>query len=307
MAMSPFVQPPPLELTVRVGCALTYDAPSSVPLLLVIKPRLGVRQLILEEKLVFGHSIPTEQLTDSHGNTVYRLMLSAGRNQIVHDAIFSVPRAIDNDGLPNAVVPVERLPMTVLRYTMPSRYCDSDKLMQFALQKFGHIPRGAEQVQAITTWTHQNIEYRYGSGSAVISAWDVVERGYGVCRDLAHVGVALCRAMSYATRYVSGHVPDIAVFDPGTPMDFHAYFEVYLGGHWHTYDARYKDRRIGRIKIAHGLDAVDGAFSTIYGVATLANFEVWAYQVDQRHVRVGDPIDLAKRLDGTPELRLSAP
>src|SRR5215210_4099984 len=115
MALSPFVQPPPLELTVRVGCALTYDAPASAPLLLVIKPRLGVRQLILEEKLVFGQGIPTEQLTDSHGNTVYRLMLSAGRNEIVHDAIFSVPRAMDNEGLPTTLLPVERLPMPVLR------------------------------------------------------------------------------------------------------------------------------------------------------------------------------------------------
>jgi transglutaminase-like putative cysteine protease len=112
--------------------------------------------------------------------------------------------------------------------------------------------------------------------------------------------------MSYATRYVSGHVADIGVFDPGIPMDFHAYFEVYLGGHWHTYDARYNTPRIGRIKIAHGLDAVDGAFSTIYGSATLSRFEVWAYQIDRSQVRVGDPIDLSKRLDGTTEVRLSA-
>jgi transglutaminase-like putative cysteine protease len=222
----------------------------------------------------------------------------------MHDAIFAVPRVPDNFGLPDEMIPIERLPIDVLRYTMPSRYCDSDKLMQFALQKFAHIPRGVEQVQAICEWTHHNIEYRYGSGSAVISAWDVVERGYGVCRDLAHVGVALCRAMSYASRYVSGHVPDIGVYDPGIPMDFHAYCEVYLGGHWHTFDARYNKQRIGRVKIAHGLDAVDGAFSTIYGVASLASFDVWAYQMDRTHVRVGDPIDLTKRLDGTEELKL---
>lgn len=300
----PLVDPPPLELTVRVGCKLVYETTERAPVLLVLKPCLDLRQLILEEKLVFGDGVPTEQLTDSHGNVVYRLMLMPGRNEIVHDAIFAVPRVPDNFGLPNEVIPIERLPIDVLRYTMPSRYCDSDKLMQFALQKFGHIPRGVEQVQAICEWTHKNIEYRYGSGSAVISAWDVVERGYGVCRDLAHVGVALCRAMSYAARYVSGHIPDIGVYDPGIPMDFHAYSEVYLGGHWHTYDARYNALRIGRVKIAHGLDAVDGAFSTIYGTATLASFDVWAYQIDRAHVRVGDPVDLTKRLDGTEELKL---
>ena len=298
------IDQPRLELTVRVGCKLVYETNARAPLLLVLKPRLDLRQLILEEKLAFGDGMPTEQLTDSHGNTVYRLMLMPGRNEIVHDAIFAVPRVPDNFGLPDDMIPVERLPIDVLRYTMPSRYCDSDKLLAFALQQFGSIPRGVEQVRAICEWTHRNIEYRYGSGSAVISAWDVVERGYGVCRDLAHVTVALCRAMSYASRYVSGHVPDIGVYDPGIPMDFHAYAEVYLGGHWHTYDARYNTQRIGRVKIAHGLDAVDGAFSTIYGTATLASFDVWAYQMDRAHVRVGDPVDLAKRLDGTEELRL---
>ena len=298
------IDPPPLELTVRVGCKLVYETTARAPVLLVLKPGLGLRQLILEEKLVFGEGRPTEQLTDSHGNTVYRLMLLPGHNEIVHDAIFAVPLVPDNFGLPSDMVPVERLPMDVLRYTMPSRYCDSDKLLAFALQTFGGIPRGEEQVRAICEWTHKNIEYRYGSGSAVISAWDVVERRYGVCRDLAHVTVALGRAMSYAARYVSGHVPDIGVLDPGIPMDFHAYAEVYLGGHWHTYDARYNTERIGRVKIAHGLDAVDGAFSTIYGFATLTSFDVWAYQMDRAHVRVGDPIDLTKRLDGTEELRL---
>jgi transglutaminase-like putative cysteine protease len=302
---SPFVDPPPLELAVRVGCAIVYETTARAPVLLVLKPRLDVRQLILEEKLVFGAGVPTEQLTDTHGNVVYRLMLMPGRNEIVHDAIFAVPRALDNFGLPDEVVPIERMPIEVLRYTMPSRYCDSDKLMSFALEKFGNIPRGVEQVRAITHWAHWNIEYRYGSGSAVISAWDVIQRGYGVCRDLAHVVVALCRSMSYAARYVSGHVPDIGVFDPGLAMDFHAYAEVYLGGTWHTYDARYNRERIGRVKIAHGHDAVDGAFSTIYGVATLASFDVWAYQIDHAQVRVGDPIDLTKRLDGTEELRLA--
>ncbi len=305
MTLDPF-DTPPLELTVRVGCALTYETTAPTPLLLVLKPHLGLRQLILEERLVFGDGLPTEQLTDSHGNIVYRVILKSGRTHIVHDAMFAVPSAHDNFGLPSAAEPVERLPISVLRYTMPSRYCDSDKLMQFVLEKFGAVPRGIEQVQAICTWVNQNIEYRYGSGSALISAWDVVQRGFGVCRDLAHVMVTLCRAMSYPARYVSGHVPDIGVVDPGSAMDFHAYAEVYLGGCWHTYDARYNKPRIGRIKIAHGLDAVDAAFATIYGFANLTRFEAWAYQVDQSEVRLGDPIDLSKRLDSSVVVRRSA-
>src|SRR5215207_8169103 len=97
------IDPPPLELTVRVGCKLVYETTHRAPVLLVLKPRLDLRQLILEEKLVFGDGVPTEQLTDSHGNVVYRLMLTPGRNEIVHDAIFAVPRVPDNFGLDDAI------------------------------------------------------------------------------------------------------------------------------------------------------------------------------------------------------------
>jgi transglutaminase-like putative cysteine protease len=303
---SDFLAHPRLDLTVRVGCALTYEASVPIPILLVLKPSLDLRQLILEEKLIFGPALPTEQLADTHGNVVYRMMLMPGRNEILHDAIFAVPSVPDNYGLPVHPVPVEQAPIAVLRYTQPSRYCDSDKLMNFAWSKFGHVPNGVERAQAICNWVYHNIEYRYGSGSPLISAWDVVERGYGVCRDLAHVGVALCRALSLPARYVTGHVADIAVSDPGLAMDFHAYFEAFLGGYWHTFDARYNKPRIGRVKIAHGMDAVDGAFATIYGNALLSEFNVWAYQIDRSQVRIGDPVDLSKRLDGTVELKLTA-
>lgn len=292
------------HLTVRVGCALAYEATQAVPALLVLKPPLDRHQLALEERLAFGHDLPVTQLVDTHGNTVFRMTLRPGLNEIRHDAIFSVPNLPDNHGLPTEPVPVAKLPLEVLRYTLPSRYCDSDKLMDVAWQAFGALPNGVERVQAICDWVHHRIEYRYGSGSALISAWDVVQRGYGVCRDLAHVCVALCRTFNLPARYVSGHLPDIGVPDPGIPMDFHAYFEVYLGGQWHTFDARHNEPRIGRIKIAHGMDAVDAAFATLYGDARLARFDVWAYQIAHGDVRVGDPVDLSRRLDGTPEIRL---
>ena len=131
----------------------------------------------------------------------------------------------------------------------------------------------------------------------------MLARRHGVCRDFAHVGIALCRALNLPARYVTGHLPDIGYVDPGSPMDFHAYFEVYLDGNWFAYDPRYNVPRIGRVKIACGLDAVDCAFATIYGPATLTYFEVWAYQVPPNTVSVGDPIDLSKRLDGSEEVR----
>ena len=203
--------------------------------------------------------------------------------------------------------PVDRIPVEFLRYTLPSRYCDSDRLMSFAAEHFGMLPPGGPTVRGILDWLHKNIEYRYGSGCPDISASEILARGYGVCRDFGHTAVALCRTFNLPCRYVTGHLPDIAFQDNGTPMDFHAYFEVYLSGRWFTVDSRFNVPRIGRIKIACGMDAVDGAFSTIYGNAFLSSFNVWAYQVDPAEVSVGSPIDLSKRLDGTPQLRWPAP
>jgi transglutaminase-like putative cysteine protease len=162
-------------------------------------------------------------------------------------------------------------------------------------------------VQAICDWLHTNIEYRFGSGSPELSAWDVLQRGYGVCRDFAHLAVALNRAFNVPARYVTGHLPDIGAPDPENHMDFHAYGEVYVGGHWYTTDARFHVPRIGRIKISCGADAVDGAFSTIYGGASLSYFQVWAYQVARGSVNLGDPLDFTQRLDNKTTVQTEDP
>src|SRR5207253_6224982 len=225
-----------------------------------------------------------------------------------HDAIVKVSSTPDNGGLIAGVpqTPGE-LPPSLLRYTLPSRYCDSDKLTDFAWKQFGHIEHGMPRVQAISRWLHENLEYRYMSGRPDLSAWDILQRSYGVCRDFAHCAIALNRTFNLPARYVTGHLPDIGFPDPANHMDFHAYAEVNLGDHWFTTDARFHVPRIGRIKISCGQDAVDGAFSTIYGGATLSYFQVWAYQVARGSVGVGDPIDLAQRLDNDWKVRTDAP
>jgi len=288
----------PLDLTVRVGCKIVYEAFAPTPILLVLKPRIDGKQVIREEKLGFGRGFPPHEFEDSHGNITYRTTLQSGLNEIRHDALVSISSRPDNEGMGGEPLPIDEIPANLLRYTLPSRYCDSDKLLDFAWMHFGHIPNGLQRVQAICDWAHENIEYRFGAGRPDTSASEVIAQGYGVCRDFAHVAIALCRAFNLPTRYVTGHLPDIGYVDPGTPMDFHAYLEVFIGGAWHTFDARYNVPRIGRVKVAQGLDAVDGAFSTIYGAARLVSFDVWAYQVDPRKVSVHDPIDLSKRLDG---------
>jgi transglutaminase-like putative cysteine protease len=176
-------------------------------------------------------------------------------------------------------------------------------LESFALQQFGGFPEGLPRVQAICNWVHRNIEYRWGASTSHTSASQILAQGFGVCRDFAHLAVALSRCFNVPTRYVTGYVPDIGCQDPGTPMDFHAYMQVYVGWRWYTFDARFNEPRIGRVNIAFGLDAVDGAFSTLFGQSQLSWFQVWAYQIDPAEVRIGDPIDLSKRLDGTTNLK----
>jgi transglutaminase-like putative cysteine protease len=291
-------------LTVRIGCAFTYQVVQPVPLLLNFKPRRGMGQSLLEEKLIIGPNLPTEEFEDRHGNILYRVLMAPGRNEIRHDAIVAIKPHSDNFGFEAGVAlsPAD-VPSELLRYTLPSRYCDSDKLLFFAAQQFGAYPPGPVQVQAVCDWVHHNIEYRWGSGSPELSAHDVFQRRHGVCRDFAHLVVALCRALNLPARYITGHLPDIGFIDPGSPMDFHAYAEVYLGGKWWTYDARFNVPRIGRIKVSCGYDAVDCAFATVFGPAQLTFFEVWAYQVSPGTVTIGEPIDLSKRLDGTLEVR----
>jgi transglutaminase-like putative cysteine protease len=295
----------PLNLTVRVGCNLVYETSLPTPVLLVLRPRLEGRVLVTQERLSFGICQPAYEFQDSHGNTTYRATLMPGRNEISHDALVAVSSMPDSREITGQILPVGQLPHEVLRYTLPSRYCDSDKLMNFAWELFGKTTQGLQRVQAICDWVHNNIEYRTLSGRPDLSASEIIERRYGVCRDFAHTAIALCRTFNLPARYVTGHLPDIGYVDPGTPMDFHAYFEVHLGQEWITFDARYNIPRIGRIKVAHGMDAVDGAFSTIYGQANLTHFEVWAYQVNPLQVTVGDAIDLSKRLDGNKMVRLN--
>jgi transglutaminase-like putative cysteine protease len=289
---------PPFDVTVRVGCSLAYEATGPAMLLLNLRPCVNRNHAVVFEAFTAGDNLPTEDFTDSHGNRITRVKLAPGANLFRHDAIVRASSRPDGHDLTDHTphLPAD-LPPAILRYTLPSRYADSDKLGDFAWDKFGQVEHGWPRVQAISRWVHDNIEYRYLSGRPDLSAWDVLQRRHGVCRDFAHLAVALNRCFNVPARYVTGHLPDIGFPDPDGHMDFHAYAEVFLGGEWHTTDARFHVPRIGRIKVACGQDAVDGAFSTIYGGAALTYFEVWAYQVAPGTVGVGDPLDFSQRLD----------
>jgi len=294
---------PPLDLSVRIGCELFYSAETDTPALVAFKPRQTTSQFIREERMHFEPGLAVQEVVDEHGNVVYRTVLKAGRNLLRHDAIVKVTSIPEDRFRVDGPVPTRDLPASVLRYLLPSRYADSDNLRDVAWKHFGSVPQGLARVQAICDWTQKNIAYRTGSGDPSLSASQVVARGYGVCRDIAHVAVAFCRAFNIPARYVSGHLADIGV--PAGPADFHAYFDVYVADRWQPFDARFNAPRIGRIDIAHGYDATNCAFITIFGSANLERFEVWCYQVDHREVTTAHPIDLALRIDGTSNVRFS--
>lgn len=173
----------------------------------------------------------------------------------------------------------------MLIYTLPSRHCPSDLFINDAWQLFGQLEGGWAQVQAVCDWLYSNITYGVGSISTT-TGWDAYQQRRGVCRDFAHLGVSFCRALNFPARYVCGYLPDINVPPDPTPMDFHAWFEVYMDGLWFTFDARHNRPRTGRVLIARGWDAVDMALSTVSGSAQLISLHVWADQVE-KNLRLG--------------------
>jgi len=158
---------------------------------------------------------------------------------------------------------------------MPSRYCESDRLVDMAWELFGATPPGWARVQAVSAWVHQHITFGYEFARPGKTAWDALQEGRGVCRDYAHLGVALCRALNVPARYCTGYLADIGVAEPLTPMDFSGWFEAYLGGRWYTVDPRNLVPRIGRVLIARGRDAADVAITTTFGPNQLCDFQVW--------------------------------
>jgi transglutaminase-like putative cysteine protease len=272
---------PTTGISVHIGCWLGYIAADASPIVFLLRPHAENRGVIVRERFVASAETHQTRHRDGYGNRLIQTMLQSGYNEFLYEATLTVPDRPDNDGLSATVTPREQLPPDVKRYMRPSRYCESDRLAGFARQLFGFLPRGRDQVGAICDWVHANIEYRYGSGSCLLSACDILKRGYGVCRDFAHVVIALCRALGLPARYVAGHIPRLAAnsHDDDIGRDFHAYVEVYLGRHWHTYDARHNRPLIGRIKIAHGMDAVDAAITTFYGEVEVTLFKAWSHPV----------------------------
>ena len=213
---------------------------------------------------------------DPFGNRCERVIIPVGDSRIVYEADVDLTSPADVIAPGTTETPIMEMPDEHLTFLMPSRFCLPDELGHEAWLRFGDHAPGWERVQAIVDFVHGHLEWVAGASNPWTTAADAYRAGQGVCRDFAHVAITFCRALNIPARYVFGYIPDIAIPQPTEPMDFAAWFEVYLDGDWYTFDARNNRPLIGRVVVGRGRDAVDVALITSFGAITLTEFEVRA-------------------------------
>jgi len=264
---------PPLRLD--VGCRFRHSLGAPVPAVVQVEPRPDGPHRVVEESWDTAGA-PTRTYRDVYGNLCRRMVIPAGESEISYHASVDAPGAADPADTGAWQLPVAQLPADTLLHTLPSRLCPSDELATTAWRLFGGIDAGWARVQTICDWVHDGVAFETGSTTPQTTATTVLLQRRGVCRDFAHLAVALCRALNIPARYVVGYLPDIDVVPPDSPMDFCAWFEAYLGDRWWTFDPRNNQRRRGRVVIGRGRDAIDVAMITSYGTAPLVEMTVWA-------------------------------
>jgi transglutaminase-like putative cysteine protease len=266
-------------MLIRAGYEISFTAQQPTPLLamLSVHPSRN-KDLKTPNRIVTFPEVPMYDYVDSFGNVGTRVTIPTGGLTLSSDFVVEDNGLEDASAVGKHQLPIEELPDDVLIYLLGSRYCETDRLGDVAWALFAGIPTGWERVQAIVDFTHNHIKFGYEHASATKTAWDAHQQQLGVCRDYAHLAVTLCRCMNIPARYCTGYLPDIGVPVTG-PMDFSAWFDVYLEGGWYTFDARNRIPRIGRILMARGRDATDAALTTQFGPTILTGFTVRADEV----------------------------
>lgn len=267
-------------MQIRVGYELVYQCPKPTPMVLTLSVHYSrVSDIVKPDHLLLQPSVPVSAYRDSFGNWCSRIVAPAGRLQLSADAI------VRDAGQPDPVLPalqqrpIQSLPEETLLFLLGSRYCETDVLSETAWGLFANTAPGWPRVQAICDFVHNHIQFGYGLSSPTKTAFQAFQDGKGVCRDFAHLAVAFCRCMNIPARYCTGYLGDIGMPPPYAPMDFAAWFEVYLGDGWYTFDPRNNMPRIGRVLIARGRDAADVALTTSFGPSTLESFRVWTDEI----------------------------
>ncbi|HEY4986132.1 MAG TPA: transglutaminase family protein, partial [Bradyrhizobium sp.] len=230
----------------------------------------------------FSPNVVAQDYEDVFGNVCTRLVAPPGLMEIRNEFLIADSGQPDDVAGDAEQLPLEQLPHDALMYLLGSRYCDTQKLSDLAWSMFGGITGGWQRVQAICDYVHDRITFGYHYARNDRTASEGHDERTGVCRDFAHLAVTLCRCMNIPARYCTGYLGDIGVPADPAPMDFSAWFEVFLSGRWYTFDARHNHPRIGRVVIARGRDAADVAISTTFGSARLTRFMVITEEVQEQ-------------------------
>jgi transglutaminase-like putative cysteine protease len=262
-------------MDIRIGYDLVYECGGVAPMLLMLKVHPSREaDLIVPDRMVADPDVPIRCYRDAFGNRCSRLLAPSGQFRLLAEGV------IRDSGEPDAIVPgarqspVEDLPDDALVFLLSSRYCETDRLSDTAWALFGETAPGWGRVQAICHYVHERLCFSYEDARPTRTALEAHRERVGVCRDFAHLAITFCRCMNIPARYCTGYLGDIGVPADPAPMDFSAWFEVYLGGAWYAFDARHNRPRIGRILQGYGRDAADVAISTTFGPNKLVGFTV---------------------------------
>jgi len=248
-------------------CHITYKSNSPIPAVMMLRPRSGYAQWITKEEYAFEPHAPVVEYTDKFGNLCQRVLIPKGQFDVQCSCRAHTADTIDIDRNA-AFVPVHDLPESALEFLLPSRYCQSDLLNELAGSIAGLQSPGYLQVASIEQWLRNEMKYVHGSSNASTSALETAKSRTGVCRDYAHLGIALTRSLNIPARMVVGYLYRL------DPMDLHAWFEAFVGGRWFTFDAVQKEACGNRIMIGYGRDAADVALTSNYGALELTNMKV---------------------------------
>jgi transglutaminase-like putative cysteine protease len=291
-------------MQIRAGYEISYDCPQPTPMIAMLSVHPSrIADLLTLDRMRLEPQIIPNTYHDNFGNFCHVIRAPAGRLRIAADFV------IQDSGEPDVIAPLaeqhalEDLLVDVLIYLLGSRYCETDRLSDNAWSLFGRVPKGWPLVQAICDYVHDRIKFGYEHASPTKTAWEVHGERRGVCRDFAHLAIALCRCMNVPARYCTGYLGDIGVPPDPAPMDFSAWFEVYLGDRWYTFDARHNTPRIGRILMGRGRDATDVAIVTSFGPCTMVSFKV----VTEKAPALGGPRGAFCQITATSFDDLTAP
>ena len=266
----------------RLGYDIRFELPGPTALiaLLHVHPTRDT-DLLLPDTVHTEPVLPVREYVDSFGNRCSRIYAPAGILRLYNTTELRSAGTLDEADWFAQEMPVQELPDEVLQFLLNSRYCEVDRLSAVALDLFGGLTPGWARVQAVVGYVNRIVQFGYGFARPTKTALDTYTERTGVCRDFQHLAITLCRALNIPARYATGYLGDFGVPLSPTPMDFSAWFEVYLNHRWWTCDARHNCARLGRVLMATGRDASDVALTTSFGIANLQHFSVISDWLDE--------------------------